>query len=58
MKRFLLRLLGLMLVAGALAPVGVRQYRLWRDDQAARAYFDAVDALDDIECGALRSMAL
>lgn len=62
MKRFLLRLLGFALVVGvlgfALAPVGVRQYRLWRDAQAMAAYFDAIDAMDDVDCGVLRSMAL
>ena len=50
MKRFLLRLLGIALVlcvlAGVLTPVGVRQYRLWRDAQIADAYLQAAAQAD------------
>ena len=50
MKRFLLRLLGIALTlcvfACVLTPVGVRQYRLWRDAQIADAYRQAAEQAD------------
>lgn len=46
MKRFLVWTLCLAMLAAALTPVALRQYRLWRDDRLAAAYLDAAASLD------------
>ena len=58
MKRFLLTLLTFVLVAALaaflLAPVAVRQYRLWENAKVVDSYRDATNRLSPSECDALR----
>lgn len=55
MKRFLLTLtafaLGVGILALALRPTAISQYRLWREARVVRAYRRAAGALDTLECG-------
>lgn len=61
MKRFLLKLLTFVLVAALaaflLAPVAVRQYRLWENAKVVDSYRDATNRLSPSECDALRDEA-
>lgn len=61
MKRFLLTLfifaLSAALAAFALAPVALRQYRLWENGKAVSQYREAAERLSLVECGAMLAQA-